>query len=284
MLGGSIVAGVGWLVVVLILAALRLTPAATHDLPGSGWPWRIDGAWSFAADLGPLLAVGAAFAATTTFYLYQGTGVRSRRWPLALIAASVGWFAAPRHGLVAISGGTAFVVVVIAAHHWSTAARRPINWTRPLVAVATVAVLGLAAVSLSYSALHPLAAFSTEPAGLALRNGRSPMFMLDLENGGPLDTRVEAIALPVTGRPPDQLRLAGVEIDSGLREAPTLAGLYRPFQPLTLAPRQHAPVYLTLAATGCAQWRVTRVDVRIHTAGQDRTQRVPFAPALTVSC
>lgn len=43
-------------------------------------------------------------------------------------------------------------------------------------------------------------------------------------------------------------------------------------------------VYVTFAATGCARWRVTRLEVRIHTPGRERNQGVPFGPALNLGC
>ena len=128
------------------LAAL-FTAGALNLLPfdnaprSHGWPHPIDSARAAFADLGPMLAVGFVFAGTTCWYLTQKTGVHARRWPLALVAAAVGWFPldGEQHGFVLLSGGAAFAAVVVAARGLSLAERRPTPWSRQLVAVLAVA-------------------------------------------------------------------------------------------------------------------------------------------------
>lgn len=287
-LGGSIVAGAGWLVVILALSWVHLVPLATHDLPGSGWPWRIDGIWAFVADLGPLLAVGFTFAAATGMYLDMRTGVRSRRWPLAAVAASVGWFAGVRHGLVAVSGSAALLAVVIAAHHWSIPERRPPAWSRAMVAALAAAALGLGLATVSYSALHPLGAAADGDAVVTLSHGRSSLVAVDLASGGPLDARVSAIGLG-RGGGGSGLRLAAVEVESGATSAPTVAGLFRAFGVQTLAPGQHLQLFLTFAAACPSRppspdWLVSSLAMRLRIAGIERTASVAVAPALRVRC
>jgi hypothetical protein len=286
---GSIIAGAGWLVVIFALSWVHLLPVTSRELPGAGWPWRIDGAWAFAADLGPMLGVGFAFAAATGMYLDARTGVRSRRWPLAIVAAAVGWFAGVRHGLVVVSGSAALVAVVIAAHHWSTAARRAAAaWPRPMAVAVALAVLGLGLASVSYSALHPLVGFDDGSAAVRLSHGRSGIVPVDLASGGPLDARVSAIGLGPGGGSTG-LRLAAVEVDSGLTSAPTLAGLYRAVGVQTLTPGQHRQLFLTFAAScpprpPSPDWVVSSLVMRLRVAGVERTVGVPLAPALRVRC
>src|SRR5204862_4310736 len=95
----------------------------------------------------------------TNWYLTQRNGVHARRWPLALVAAAVGWLplTGDANGLLAVGGGAAFCVVVIAARGWSAAERRPMPWSWPLVGALATVVLALGAVSIAYGTLHPLA-------------------------------------------------------------------------------------------------------------------------------
>jgi hypothetical protein len=291
-IAGTIVAGACWLVAFLALSAVHLLPATSRDLPGHGWPWRIDGAWAFAADLGPLLCVGFAFAAATSMYLERWTGVRAQRWPLALVAATVGWFAGVRHGVVVISGSAALVAVVIAAHHWSTIPRRSIAWSRARRCGLAVAVLGLGTTSLAYGALHPLVAAGGGDAAVVLTHGRSPMVIVDLADGGPLDVHMLAVSIGGGARADPafgNVRLAAVEVPNGARSAPTIAGLFAALGAQMLAPGQHIQLFLTFAARcpdrpPSPQWLVSRLAVRLRVAGSERTQSVGLAPPLAVRC
>jgi hypothetical protein len=294
-LGSSILAGVGCGVVLWGLGALHLVPFGDEP-PGSGWPWRVDGAWAAAADAGPTLAVSFAFAAVTSAYLHEQTGVRSVRWPLVLIAATVGWLpltGGAGHGLVVVSGVGALAAVVIAARWWSILPRRRMPWSRPLIAGLALAVVALGAASVSYGALHPLGVRDTQSSeAVTLRHGRSERLRLDIENRGPLAARVERIAIvedPVLGGR-FAVRIAGVDVDSGRRVAPTIDGLYKPWRPRRVSPGESMPVYVTLAVAGCSRrdttvdLRVRELDIRLRTAGRSSTQRVRLERELRVGC
>lgn len=291
-LGASVLVGVGCLLVLLGLGALHLVPVG-QDAPGSGWPWRLDGAWAALADAGPVLALSFAFAATTSGYLRDQTGVKSIRWPLALVAAIVGWLplAGGRHGLLVVSGGGALAAVVIAARWWSIVPRRPLPWSRTLVAGFAIAAVALAAASVSYGALHPLGIPDDGAMTATLRHGRSERLRLDVENRGPLAARVQRVATvdddPQLGLP---VRIARAELDSGKNIAPTPAGLFKPLHPQRVAPGDSVPVYLTLTVAACRRpgttvdLRVRELDVGLRVAGRDRTQRVRLQHALRVRC
>lgn len=201
------------------LAAL-FTAGALNLLPfdnaprSHGWPHPIDSARAAFADLGPMLAVGFVFAGTTCWYLTQKTGVHARRWPLALVAAAVGWFPldGEQHGFVLLSGGAAFAAVVVAARGLSLAERRPTPWSRQLVAVLAVLVVALGGASVAYGTLHPLSA----------------------GNGGELVTTT-------------------------LRAKGSTSLMF-------------------------ASWTLDALDVRLRTAGFERTQRVTLEPAQRVDC
>jgi hypothetical protein len=270
-------------------------PFAGDDQPGIGWPWRIDGPWAAAADLGPMLGGSFAFAAATSAYLYQRTGVRSIRWPLGLVAAIVGWlpFTGSRHGLIVVSGGVALAAVVIAARRWSIVPRRPLPSSRALCAGLVLAIAAaLGVVSASYGALNPLAVRETEGSTVPLRQGRSAMLGFAVENRGPLTARVQGIAVVNEPQLADvaPIRIASARLDSGRAEAPTLAGLFKPFEPQRLPSGESVRVYLTLSVAACRlpgtsmDLRLRELDIRLRTVGRERTQRVRLEHDLRVRC
>ena len=62
--------------VLLVFVFFDVPIQFTDDMTGQGWPWRIEGPWSFTADLGPLLLSGAVFASGVEWFLRGKTGVR----------------------------------------------------------------------------------------------------------------------------------------------------------------------------------------------------------------
>jgi len=287
-IAGTIVAWAALAIIVLPLSALHVVPLNSEDLPGTGWPWRIDGPWAFLADLGPVLGASFAFAAAVGFYLRRLTGVPPRRWPLALLAAAVGWIpiVGSRPGLIGVGGGLAFVLVVWAARRWSLRERRPTRLSRPQLGALLVTAVALCAVSFSYGALHPLTARGSDSSHVKLRNGRAKL-VLNLENAGPFSARVLGVRLV----DPAGLRLERLQTDSERDEASTPEGLFRPLGKPTLdSGEDRRAVYLTVASRICMQpdtdasWMLEALNVRLRTAGTERTQRVALSPALRVRC
>jgi hypothetical protein len=170
-----------------------------------------------------VLAAGAAFAAAVMFYLGTTTGVRARRWPLAMLAGGLGfvWVGVKDPGYVAVSGGVTFVAVVVLTRDEALRPRRSIRWTAPRVGVAVAGGLVLAAVSVSYGALHPLALNTTSMSGpnIVLRHGVSRPVPLLLENRGPLAARV--VGIRVDGAPAPAIRRAVVSHEGPLCACPT---------------------------------------------------------------
>ena len=287
-LAGSIVAFACCLAALFSAGALNLLPF--DNTPRShGWPYPVDSAWAVFADLGPMLAVGFVFAGTTCWYLTQKTGVHPRRWPLALVAAAVGWFPldGEQHGFLLLSGGAAFAVVVIAARGLSLAERRPTPWSRPLAAALAAVVLVLGGVSVAYGTLHPLsAADAGEPSLTTLRAKGPTELTFALENQGPVSVRVRDLRL--VGAP--GLQVARVRIDDPDRTvAPTIDELRTDLRDATLAPHDNLFVYVSVSAD-CgpharrASWTLDALDVRLRTAGFERTQRVALQRAQRVNC
>lgn len=287
MIAGWIVAWAAFALVVWPLSELHVIPLNAESLPGTGWPWRIDGLWAFLADLGPLLAAGFAYAAGASFYLRRLTGVAPRRWPLALLAAAVGWIPLVdnRPGLLGVSGGVAFLVMVWATRSWSVHERKPTRFSRPQLAAAALVAAALFVLSFSYGALHPFAVDSSDLTDIRLEDGRARL-RINVENAGPFPARVLGIGLPSA----QGLRLERLQTDSGRAEAPTLEGLFQPLGRPTLDSGAHSPVYLTVASKSCgrreasASWTLEELDIRLRTAGVERIQRVPLFQALRVTC
>jgi uncharacterized membrane protein YjjB (DUF3815 family) len=287
-LAGSITAFVCCLAALFTAGALNLLPF--DNTPRShGWPYPVDSAWAVLADVGPMLAVGFAFAGTTCWYLSQKTGVHPRRWPLALVAAAVGWFPldGEQHGFLLVGGGAAFAVVVIAARGLSLAERRPMPWSRPLVAALAAIVVVLGGVSISYGTLHPLSALdsgTTDPTTLRAKGPTELTFVL--ENEGLASVRIRELRL--VGAP--GLDLGRVRVDDpDRRVAPTIDELRPDLPDATLAPDRDLLVYVSVSAD-CgpharrASWTLDALDVRLRTAGLERTQRVALDRAQRVVC
>jgi hypothetical protein len=224
-IGGSILAWLLTLAWLLPVAALELFPIqVAGETSGHGWPWRIDGPWSLAADFGPLMLCGAALAVGVEAFTVKWTGVRPRRLPLALVVAAVGWVMVgnvSNGGVLSVGGLVAFVAVVSVARECSVRERRPLNWTRGGIALITVAGLVLAATSLSYGMLHPLTAGDGGNSTAERKNGRAEMSVF-LRNEGLLDVRVLSVDVP-------GMNVTRVRTDNeAVKEAPTIDGLMKP--------------------------------------------------------
>lgn len=198
------------------------------------------------------------------------------------------WVGSPRPGYLAVSGGLAFVAVVLAARHESQHERRRFAWSPLRVGLVAVASLGLTGISLAYGQLHPLVLNVPKPnPPVQLRGGRSAELSVRLENRAALPARVLGVAL--VGAP--GLTVARAETDSERTTAPTLRELHRPLAGARIAAHGDGrSVYLTLAARPCAQrgsraqWAVSALDVPVRVAGTVRTQRLALSPAWRVGC
>jgi hypothetical protein len=262
-------------------------------MAGSAEPAERPGWWStigaVLADLGPMLAVGFVFAGTTCWYLTQKTGVHPRRWPLALVAAAVGWFPldGEQHGFLLLSGGAAFAAVVIAARSLSLTERRPTPWSRPLVrgpgddrprARRRVGLLRHAA---------PAVGGQRRRARLDDVASQGPTELtFALENQGLASVRIRELRL--VGAP--GLHVGRVRIDDPDRTvAPTIDELRTDLRDATLAPDHILLVYVSVSAD-CgpdarrAGWTPDALDVRLRNAGFERTQRVALEHVQHIDC
>jgi hypothetical protein len=295
--GCVIAASVAALAVLLVaqalLAALGLLPGNVAEVPGRGWPWRIDGWWAALADLGPLLAAGFLFSAVVFVYLGLATGVRARRWPLALLAGAIGFVpvGSPDPGYLVVSGWLAFIAVVLLTRHEALRARRPIRWSPALAAIAAAGTVAVTATSLSYGLLNPLTLTMPDGVGpsVNLRDGRSKELAFMLENRGAVSARVLAVSL-VEGGPIGVLR-AEADLPDGVvvpSDAPA-----RPLAGTRVAPRGGMSWgSLTLGSAACSgrgggsvsAWPVSALDVRLRVAGTVHTQRLRLSPPWRVGC
>jgi hypothetical protein len=293
LLAGSIVAFFPLLAVAFALGVVvHILPGSTPADPGRGWPWRIDGAWSAFADLGPLLFTGGVVAAGIGFYVGSRTGRRTARWPIALCATLVGWIPITQgghNGLLGVSGGLAFLAMWWTTRKTSEMARPELptkTHQRIAVAAAATGTLTLAAVSLAYGTLHPIRAdFSSVPATAAtLHGGKTDRFPVTIYNQGPLPVRILAVSLSPT---PD-LRLARVELLGPRREGPTIDSLYSPLRTPTISTTGDLTLWLTLTGPSRCNGMtetLSALDVRVAVAGLNRVQRVLLGPTpVQVNC
>jgi hypothetical protein len=286
LLAGSIVSVLPLFALFLALTPLQLLPGRFGPEPGSGWPWRVGGTWAALADLGPLLLVGTAVAGGVGLYVGWRTERRTARWPLVVCAALVGWVpvgATGRPGLLGASGGFAFLAMWWTTHRTAAMPRPALPGSRRVWAALLAALcLGLAAVSWSYDALHPIRfADGVFPNAATLRGGRSDRVLLVVGNMGPLPARILGLA-PVDA---PGLRLARVERDGPRTSGPTIDSLFSPAGHPRLAAGGTLMLWLTFTGPiRCSPLVVRGFDVRLAVAGGEHTQRVDLTGPGRVSC
>lgn len=279
-IGGSIIAWLLTLAWLLPVAALELFPIHLGETSGHGWPWRIDGPWSLAADFGPLMLCGAALAVGVEAFTVKWTGVRPRRLPLALVVAAVGWVMVgnvSNGGVLSVGGLVAFVAVVSVARECSVRERRPLKWTRGGIALIAVAGLVLAATSVSYGMLHPLTAGDGGDSTVALKNGRAEMSVF-LRNEGRLDVHVLSVDIP-------GVNVTRVRTDNeAVKEALTIDGLMKPIAGSRIAGGASRVAYLTIASPSCIGATIDRFNVRLSISGRRLQQVVRLESPVRLTC
>jgi hypothetical protein len=275
-IGGSIVGFVAAFVA-LIPFYSWLPIQFTDGMTGRGWPWRIEGLWSFAADVGPLLFCGGAFAFGAEAFISRHTRIACRRAPIALAAATVGWVSlggVSRAGLLAADGVLPFVVIVVVVREASVHERTLIRWTRARAAAAVGAGLVLALTSISYGLLHPLTAGSAE---LGTQGKRGPVLHASLHNDG--DAKVTLLGASVPGI--DVLRARTIDETVGATSA--IDDQMRPVAGATIAGDGLRDIQFELP-TACASTVIDRIDVRLRVRGRTLDQVVRLAPPVPLAC
>jgi hypothetical protein len=283
LLGGSFLAVIPVLALLLVGGAVGLLPDMSPRESGVGWPWRIEGAWSLLADLGPLLFVATLVAGGVGFYVANRVGEPTARWPIALCATLVGWIPIAHDGnagLVGASGGLAFFAMWFVTHRSARMPRRRLPGDGRLqLALCAVLAIGLTATTLSYGALHPLHASASVGPYLPLRDGRTERVALYVHNEGALPVRVLALSIPAVR----DLRVGSIERPGRHSADPSAHSAGQP----TVAAGDGRTLWVTLGAPpNCAGLRETfdAIDVRIAVAGLTRVQRVRLDEAVRVRC
>ena len=273
--GGSIV-GFGAVFLALLAFMFWLPIQFTEGMTGRGWPWRIEGPWSFVADLGPLFFCGAAFAFGAELFISRHTGIACRRWPIALVAAVVGWVTLggiSHAGLLELNGLLTFLMIVTVVREASVHERNAMRWTRAKATVVAAVVLMLAVASVSYGLLHPLTAASDE-SGTPAKSGTQ--FTAFMHNDG--DAEVTLMSVSVPGL---ELRRARTFDESG-QSTSTIDEQMRPLAGATIAGNWSRDVQVELQR--CASAVVDRLDVRLQVHGRTVDQVVRLAPPVGLTC
>jgi hypothetical protein len=289
---GSIVALAPFVVIGLSIDWLHLLPFASLSTPGTGWPWRIRGAWTVLADIGPLLAGAGLVAGCIGFYVHSSTGRPAARWPILLCAAVVGWapIAGGRHtGLLGVSSGLGFLLMWWTTHQAAAMPRPrlPATHRRPIAVGVGVGLLSLVAASLSYSVLHPIrVGYDGDPGSASLHGGVSDLVPFQVYNDGPLAARLLAVTVPGD---PGLLRVSAIEVPGARTTGPTIDSLYVPAGTPRITSGAALSVWLRFRGpTSCAarqQQVLSELDVRLRVAGTDRIQKVELSPAaLQIGC
>jgi hypothetical protein len=136
-------------------------PTSMTAVPGLGWPWRIDGPWSLAADLGPALLFGAIFAWGAQMVLGAREGITALRPSIALTAAALVLLTRGMSEFVAFNLPV-MVALVIVVRLRAGCPRRSAQWTWKRIAAALLAYGALGATTVSYGRLNALSADDAE--------------------------------------------------------------------------------------------------------------------------
>lgn len=277
-LAGSILAWLAAIGVLAVPALLHLIPLSGSDT--HGWPWPADGAWAIAADAGPALGVGLIGAWGIRLYVRRRSQRDLALWPVAVVAAVFGWLpiASGARALVPVDWLIAFAAMVAIVR-----LAPPPSGRRPGVRVLAPAALALAAVSMTYGALHPLSlddvAGASAPARRADRLVRVPVA---LANGGPVG--VEVLSVAVESPQGAVLRRLEVPRDGA---AASIDALLAPIDGTSIGPGTHAPGDALLGVGACSRTvrvTVTAIRVRFRELGFVRSQRIALRRPLTARC
>jgi hypothetical protein len=277
LLSGSLLALLLLLPVGLGLDALHLLGLGlgTQTTGGFGWPWRIVGVWSAAADLAPHLAVATLLAVTIGHYLPdRSDGQLSARWPIGLCALVFGW-PINRGGYLGASIGLALVAMWIVTRLASGMPRPRFRFTPLISAAVAVGGCGLTMASIAYGALYPVTA-AYEPASLSIGAAQGSALMLALKDSGPLPIHVLGLSLEDP---------AGVSVSRQTQgETHGVAGLDGPVRSVRIAPGASAQLFGVLRVRRGAQGfeSLSAVRVRYAVAGTVNRETVLFAHPILV--
>jgi hypothetical protein len=266
--GGFVAALMTFILQSELAGTLGWPEARYEGIPGWGWPWRVDGPWSLAADIGPALVFGATFAWCTESVMRGSRGIPSRRAVFALTAAAFALTTRATSGDAAVVVGPVLTAaLVVIARSEAARPRRPIPWSWKPVALSVPACVALAVATVSYGRLHALAA---EPATTTTASGRVQatvplrgighgiVNLVSVRVPNAPDVRVGVWNLPGTHVGP----VDGVSIHTG--------------EAIRLALR---------APSRCARTRtIDRLEVRMHVARRQLDQVIRLPEPVPVAC
>lgn len=250
-----IVAGLGTAMVGSVLSAAVAWPDPLDRPVGVGWPWRIEGPWSLAADLGPALLFGVLFAWSAISLVYAGNGITPRRLPTALVAA----------GFVLLSWGgflqlnvLAIVALAFLLRRESVHPRLRFRRTPLTIGVAAALVAALAAATVSYGRVNALSAdwgpVSTSNRGHHYRT-------VALRGVGSEIVNLESVSVP---EHPEVVVRAWSWIGSGVSD----------IDGLSVVPGESPSLALRLPQDCTAPIRIDRLDVRMKVGDRAHHQVV----------
>ncbi|MDA0179249.1 hypothetical protein OJ997_02985 [Solirubrobacter phytolaccae] len=193
-LWGLLAAGVAVTLLRFALTDVVQWPDPLGRAPGVGWPWRIEGPWSLAADIGPALLFGCAFAWPALSVVSADTTISPRRAPTVVVAtglALVVW-----HDAYIQLNLLAIVPLTLVVRHEATRPRRPLR-RRPLtIGLVAVAAVALATATVSYGRVNAL---SAEWGPVSTSNRGHEYLTIPLRGLGPEIVNLESVRVP--GRP-----------------------------------------------------------------------------------
>lgn len=243
----------GGVQIAFALAGLPMT--AEPGMTGWGWPWPVEGPWSFAANLAPLALFGFVFAVGAELNL----NTRPRRAQIALIAATVALVVRTTSDVVPLIVGAALTIALVVFTRETTVREHvPARWTPAAHALAMLGALVLSVASTSYGLFHPLEARQAE-----LRSSGPGDAAVDvmIRNGGHAGLVLRAVSVPSV---PDVI--------------------VAPVAGVSVAKQARSSIALSVPARCVGARRVDRLAVRMRVRGREVEQIVRLAPPVEVPC
>ncbi len=262
---GCLLAGLGMTLVRAWVSGVVEWPDPANRAPGVGWPWRIEGPWSLAADLGPALLFGALFAWPAMSMVSGHDGIAARRGPTLLAAAAlalVSWQDAY------VSLPLALVPLVFLLRHESTRPRRRFRRAPLTIGLAAMIVAALTTATVSYGRVNAL---SAESGAVGTSNRGHEYLEIPLRGLGNDIVNVRSVSVP--GRP-----------DVVIRAWDWIGHGVHPVDGLSIHPGETGRLALRMPQTCTGPIRIDRLDVRMDVGDRPHRQLVRLGWHRDVPC
>lgn len=263
---GCLVAGIGMTLLRGWVSGAVEWPDPANRAPGVGWPWRLEGPWSLAADVGPALVFGFLFAWSAMSMVSGPDGIAARRVPTMLAAAALAlltW----RDAYVSLNP-FALAPLILILRHESTRPRRPVRRIPVTVGLTAVTAVALAAATASYGRVNAL---SAEGGMVGTSNRGHEYLEIPLRSLGNDILNLRSVSVP--GRP-----------DVVIRAWDWIGHGVHPVDGLSVFPGETGRLALRMPQTCTGPIRIDRLEIRMDVGDRPHRQLVRLGGLRDVPC